>query len=138
MSSIISTSRILSPAEGWSTAPGTLEKKKKPEEVLEEAIGTEWCDERIKKGLLLVLPFGRDAEIYHVHRNKSKFGKVIWQARRVSYHYMAMVIARDGDDGLWCNGVEEARVVCNNLAHIFGGEAATLIDKDHLRENFPL
>ena len=112
-------------------------RKRTPEEILEEAIGTEWCNERIKKGLYLVLPLGRDADIYHVHHRKSKFGKDIWEARRVSYHYMAMVIARDGDDCLWCNGVEEARKTCKLMAETYGGKPALAADNDPFMDRWP-
>lgn len=80
-----------------------------------------WYEIMKKEGRILELPLGRDADIYHVYRSKSKFGKIIWTARKVSYEHMAYCIAQKGNDFLWCNGYKEALDCRARMAKIFGG-----------------
>lgn len=76
----------------------------------------------VMSGHVLELPLGRDDDIYHVIRRKSKYGKVFWTARKVSYAGMAYSVALNGDDCLWCNGPDEAKACCKLMADTFGGE----------------
>lgn len=64
--------------------------------------------EDVAAGKVLILPLGRNDEIWHTIVRLTKFGEMSTAVRRSSYESMAMYIAAHGDDGNFFGSKEEA------------------------------
>ena len=75
----------------------------------------------IRDGRILILPFARTDKIYHCFRRKMRSGKIVWTFRKIPYEWMAYLISRDGNDGMFSNDFYEAKRICQSCAAQFGG-----------------
>lgn len=72
-------------------------------------------EDKLESGQLLELPFPKQDYAYHIIKGSTKFGKIRWFKRKITWSSLIVGIAYHGNDGLYFQNSEQAEAKLKEL-----------------------
>ena len=87
------------------------------DKVLEQERLERLCEyeDKLESGQLVELPLKKQDYLYHIFKQKSKYGVVVWRKRKISWWTYVFNIIIYGDDGLYFQTLAQAEARLKEL-----------------------